>query len=816
MLHDLTQAFRNLRKRPGFAAVAVLTLAFGIAVNTSMFSLVSALFLQPLRVTDSHELVVVMQRSDLIDVPYGHSYPDYLDYRESVSSLGDLAAFMPTPVHLSVRGQTPERTWVEVVSPNYFALAGVHPAAGDLLRPGEGEGRGTAPVVVLAHRYWQRRFGGDPAIVGQPITINGQSFTVAGVAPESFTGLSWAMAVSGWVPSGAMGTLLSGGDGMRENRGAPMFRLMGRLAPGRSVQDARAELGVVAARLAAEYPDEHKGSRIVVIPENRARPDPSIADFLPVFAAVFAAMVALVLFIACANVANLMLARAVERQRDLVIRSALGASRARLIRLQVVEGLVLAAIAGGVGLLLAGWAGQALQGFIPAGDIPINEEQPWDWRIYAFTVVASAVAGVATAFWPARQASRFDLVESLKEGARDVGTGRHRLRNLLVVGQVALSVVVLAGAALFLQSLRQMQHIALGVKPEGLLLMSMDLALQQYSPERGRQFLDQLIERAEALPGVTSATVAVHVPFDYGLQIATVAIEGTIPGTPDDSLGVAFNTVGPRFLETTGARLLRGRGFDGRDTPASQRVGMVNETMARTLWPGEDPIGRRFRAGREGPWVEVAGLVADGKYFMLGEAPRPYFYMPLSQDYRSPATLMVRAASEPTALVAPLTQVLRTLDPDLPVFNVKTMDAHVRESVMGLMPLRMGAAMAGGQGLIGLLLAVMGLYAVVSYAVTRRTRELGLRIALGARSADVVRLVVRDGMRLTAIGLVLGLLAATGLGFVLSRVLYGVRAMDPLVYAGVVGLLLVVAALACYLPARRATRVDPMIALRAE
>jgi predicted permease len=816
MLEDLRQAFRSIRKQPAFAAVAIVTLAFGIGVNASIFSLVSALFLQPLAVKNAHELVMVMQKGEIINVPYGHSFPDYLDYRRSTTSLTNLAAYMPTPVHLSARGQTPERTWVEVVSPNYFALAQVEPAFGHLLTPGEGEARGAAPTVVLAWRYWQRRFGGNPSIVGQAITLNGQSFTVVGIAPKSFTGLAWSMAVSGWVPSGAMGTLTRDGDESRDNRGAPMFRLMGRLAAGRTLSDARAELEVVTRRLAAAFPEEHKGTRVLVIPENRARPDPSLSEFLPVVAVIFMGMVALVLFIACANVANLMIARALERQRDLVIRSAIGASRWRLIRLQVVEGLVLAAFAGLAGLLLARVAGQALAAFTPTGDIPVNQDLPFDWRIYPFTVFVSAVAGIATALWPARQASRFNLVDSLKEGSRGSGTKRHLLRNLLVVSQVSLSLVVLASAGLFVHSLRQMQNLSFGFRPAGLLLVSMDLGRQQYTSERTAQFFETLVTRAEALPGVTSATIGVHVPLDYGMMINEIGIDGEIPGTTDNRLSVAYNVVGLRFLETTGGRLLRGRSLDRTDTATSRRVALVNETMAAKLWPGKEALGQRFRVSGHDEWMEVVGIVAAGKYVMLGEEPRPYYYLPLAQDHPGGGTLMVRTASDPLALVGPLTRTLHDMDPDLPIFNVKTMDAHVRDSVFGLMPLRIGAAMAGGQGLIGLFLAVLGLYAVVSYAVTCRTREIGIRMALGADRTDVVRLVVREGMRLTLIGIGLGLVASLGIGVALSKVLYGLGGMNVGVIAGVTTLLLAVSAVACYLPARRATRVDPLVALRAQ
>jgi predicted permease len=817
MLDDLRQALRSLRKQPGFSIVAILTLAFGIGVNVTIFSLVSGLFLQPLKVKDSDQLVMVMQRGTIINVPYGYSFPDYVDLRQSVHSLTDLAAFMPTPVHLSAKGQTPERTWVEVVSPNYFRLAQVEPAFGQLLQPGKDEAKGGAATVVLAYRYWQRRFGGNPSIVGTPVTLNGQSFTVVGIAPESFTGISWAMAVSGWVPTGAMGALMPGGDAMRDGRDAPMFRLMGRLAPGKTLSDARAEIDVVVSRLVAAFPKEHKGTRALVIPENRARPDPSVAEFLPVIAAVFVAMVTLILVIACANVANLMIARGLGRQRDLVIRSALGANRFRLVRLQAAEGLVLAAIAGVVALVLANWAGNVLSGFAPTGDMPVNVESGApDWRYYAFTFVIALAAGLLTALWPAFQASRFNLVESLKEGSASAGSRRHFLRDSLVVGQVALSLIVLAGGGLFVHSLQQMQNLGFGFQPKGLLLVSMDLGMQQYSDERGRQFVERLVERASALPGVTGATAAVHVPLDYGIQMHDVRIEGQIPGTKDDVLTIAYNVVAPRFLETTGGRLVKGRTLTAADTADGRRVGLVNETMAKKLWPGKDPLAQHFRVGGDTGWTEVVGVVADGKYLMLGEEPRPYFYLPLAQRYQSPITLMVRAAGDPDALVAPLRGTLRELDPDLPLFNVRSMEDHVKNSVFGLMPLRMGAAMAAGQGAIGLLLAVMGLYAVVSYTVSRRTREIGVRLALGARRGDVVRLVVRDGLRLTIIGVVIGLVFSLGLGLVLSGALYGVNAMDVGVYAGVTSLLLVVSALACYLPARRATRVDPLVALRTE
>ncbi|MGE5833890.1 MAG: ABC transporter permease [Acidobacteriota bacterium] len=814
-MSDLRQAFRNLRRQPGFAAVAVLTLAFGIGVNVSVFSIINAFFLQPLPVSEARQLVLIMQRSDVVNFPYGYSYPDYRNYRETTSTLSDLAAYTPMPVHLGVRGQTPERTWIEVVSPNYFSLARVRPAFGEFPPP-DAETKGTAPTVVLSYRYWQRRFGGNPSLVGRPIIINGKSFTVIGIAPATFTGLSWAMAVSAFVPAGALGTLMDGGDAFRENRGSSAFRLMGRLGPGKTIADARAELGVAAERLARSYPAEHKNAQVVVIPENRARPDPTVSAILPIFAAVFSGMVAFILLIACANVANLMLSRAVTRQRDLVIRSALGASRLRLIRLQVTESLVLASLAGVCAMFLAYASGRALAGLMSPGDIPVNTRHPWEWQVYAFTLCISFVAGIVTGLSPARKATCFDLVESLKDGGSVVGPSRHALRNTLVVGQVTLSLVVLVSAGLFLQSLRRVQTIALGFKPDGLLMLSVDLGLQQYSDTRGRRFLDDLLMRAASLPGVTSATAATSVPFDYAGRFADVTLDKPIPGTTDGSIHAAYTNVAPKYFETTHTSLVRGRTFDRRDDEQSRRVGIVNETMARQLWPAADAMGQRFRFGRTGEWIEVVGIAHDGKYLMVGEAPRAFFYLPLVQQYRSPIILMVRSASDPAALATALQQTVNRMDPDLPIFNVRTMSRHLRDSVFGFMPMRMGAMMAGVQGVIGALLALMGLYAVVAHSVARRTREIGVRRALGADRGDVLRLVVREGMWLSLLGVAIGLVLAIGIGFLLSKILYGLAPVDVGVLAMVTMMLVGVSALACIVPARRAIAVDPIVALRYE
>jgi len=542
-----------------------------------------------------------------------------------------------------------------------------------------------------------------------------------------------------------------------------------------------------------------------------------MADFMPVFAVAFTGMVGLVLFIACFNVANLILARSVDRQRDLVMRSALGASRRRLIRLQVMESLILAFLAGAFGLLLSRAVGGVLAGFAPTGgDIPVKTDHGFDWRIYAFTVLVSAIAGIGTGLWPALHASRFELSSALKETGTGFGSARHRFRNLLVMGQVTLSLVVLIFAGLFLRSLDEMKGLSMGFRTENLLMLSLDVGRQQYDATRAREFQRQLEERVEALPGVTGASWTLHVPFDYGIQIRDVTVEGGVPGSEDGYVPDAYTVVGHDFIETVGVLLREGRGLRETDDEDAPKVAVVNRAMAEQLWPDGDAVGKRFRFGRDGDWIEVVGVAADGRYVMLAEPKRPYFYLPLGQHDSSAMTLVVHTATEPTALTTAVRQEVAALDPDLPIYNVKSMDEHINTSVFGLMPLRMGAFLASLQGMVGLLLAVMGLYAVVSYSVSQRTREIGLRMALGARRTQVLRLVARQGIVFTAVGILVGLVIAVGVGLVLSQVLFGVKPVDLGVYGAVTGLLVLVAAVACYLPARRATRVDPMEALRCE
>jgi len=817
MISDLRFALRQLVKSPGYTLVVVLTLAFGIAVNTQIFSMVSAIFLRPMPVRDPGRLIAIVERSDLFNLPHQLSFLDFQDIRAGSKALRDHIAFFSTPAHVSVPGQSPERVWVEAVTPDAFAKLGVPAVLGRPLQAGDGEMPPGTPVAVLTHRFWQNRLGSDPSIVGRTLIIDSKPFTVVGVAAPGLDSFSSGITVALFVPSGTCPLLRAGGDGFFKYRSASAWKVLAYLPPGASIAGANAELAVFAQRFAKDFPQEHRNVRYQAVLEQRARPDPSMTDFAPVFTALFIGLVTLVLFIACANVANLMGARAVDRGKELVVRAALGASRARLIRQLLVESVFLALLAGVVGYLLAGWGGQYLGDLMPVGDLPIRRDPAVGWQIWIFTAVISLLAGVASGLFPALHASRIDLNESLKQGGRAATGRRHRFRDALVIGQVATSCVVLVVAALLLRGLQAARDLNLGFRPARLLMLSFDLGLQGYNQDRGLRFQKQLLERVRALPGVEAASVGQHVPFGLNIVIRQHWPDNSPARLTDGHATVALSAVESGFLQTMGVPVRRGRDLLPTDDEHAPHVAVINEAMAKAFWPGLDPIGQHFHRDWTGsPPIEVVGVVATGKYVMITEDPRPYYYTPVAQAYDTPVTLVVRSVGDPRGLLRSAEDAVHALDPDLPVYSIGTMDDHLVSSFFALMPLRAGAMLAGVQGGIGLLLAILGLYAVVSYGVTSRTREIGVRVALGANRADVMRFVSHEGLRLTVIGLAAGLVLALLLSVALSRFLFGVRAVDPFAFPAVILVLGATAACACYFPARRALRVDPVIALRAE
>jgi predicted permease len=769
-----------------------------------------------LPVKDPDRLVFVLQKSATWKMPHGHSWLDYRDYREQAPGFADVLAVFLAPTHLSTPGQAPERTWIEAVSANYFSLLGVEPRLGRFFRPEEDQKIGGDPVIVIAYDYWERKFGSDPGAIGKTVILNGRPFTIIGVTPRHFHSAQWAMAPRAFVPATMLGEVRVGGAELLRARGAPMFKVLGRLKPGVTLAQARAAVEVVARKLAADYPLDHKESQVSVMFERHCRPEPTFSEFTPLLASVFLVLVGLVLLIACANVANLLFSRALAREREMGIRTAIGATRGRLIRQLLAESAVLGLLAGTVGFVVALWADRLLAGFAPTGDIPMHTDHPWDWRVALFTCLISIAAGLITGWAPALRATRLDVQTTLKEGSGALlGSRRHPFRSGLVIVQVAVSLAVLICGGIFVRSLQQVGAMDLALRTDHLLMASLDLGLQGYDDPKGRQFLERLLERVRALPGVQSASLALTVPFDYGLDIAQVAVEEKA-GDPNGFSAVHCNRIEPDYLRTVGTALLRGRHFTGLDDETAPKAAIVNALMAERFWPGQDPLGKRFRWGANGDFLQVVGVARNSRYVMLGEAPRLYFYVPLAQYYVSPVTLHLRTTVAPATLAPAVRRVLQELDPHLPIYNLRTMEEHLRGSAFALMPLRMGAVLAGVQGVLGLLLAVMGLYGVVSYIVSQRTREIGIRMALGAQKLDILRLVVHEGLRLSAIGIGIGLLVALGLAQVVGRLLYGLSPANLPVFLGMVGLLTAVTLLACWLPARRAAKVDPTVALRCE
>ncbi len=819
---DVKYALRQMRRSPGFTTVAVLTLAFGLSVNITIFSLISLVFLQPLPVKDAERLVIVLQQRANREFPQGMSWSDYRDYRAGIPEFSDMLAISFRPAHLSIEGRTADRTWIEAVSGNYFSMLGIAPLTGRFFEPGEGEKPGVDPVAVLGYDYWQTRLGGDPGIVGRSAAINGRAVTIIGIAPRNFTSAQWALAPSAFVPATMIPEIFPGAESTLTTRNSAAFKVMAHLSPGVSEAQATGAVKVFAQRLAREYRPDDTDTQAFVRPAMLARPEPSTSRFALFAAIAFSVMAGLVLFIACANVANLMFSRALARQKEIGIRTAIGAPRRRLIRQLLTESIVLAMLAGAVGLLLSYGVGPLLARLSPpTGDVPVRPDQSWSWLPSLYTMLVSVAAGIATGLVPALRATKVDLHSILKGGGSGVGRRRHFFRSGLVLAQMALCVVVLVCGGLFVLSLHELSAYNLGFRTDRVLMVSVDLALQGYEQDKGRQFLDELTERVKALPGVESAAIASSVPFDTFHEtravISTDQSGARDPADSDEALQAGVNRVDPSYLRAMGATLLRGREFSVQDRDPAPRVAVVNETFADRLWPGQEALGRRFRWQSRADPIEVIGVVRNGKYLFLGEAPRPFVYLPIAQAYSTPVTLHVRTATgDPLALAPALQRVFRDLDPDLPVFNVRTMEEHLRSSAFAFLPLRMGAFLAGTQGLVGLLLAVMGVYGVVSYSVSQQTRDIGIRVALGARKLDVFRVVSRSGLRPALIGLALGLAVSLGLTRLLALLLYGLNPVNVPVFTAVVLLMLGVSLLACWLPARRAARADPNEALRQE
>ncbi len=807
---DLRFAVRQLVRAPGFAALAVTMLALGIGATTTIFSVINTLFLRPPAHVRQPERIVAVFTSDFSGPRFGtSSYPDFVDFAAGTPGLEGLAATTLRPFSVAT-GTESFRVMGEMVSDGFFELLGVPLAQGRGFVPG-----GAETDAVIGHGLWQRRLGGAADVIGRTVRLSGHTFTIVGVAAEGFDGTMRGLRVEVWTPLTAQ-RVLSPGDAMLTERGDRGLFLVGRLRSGVTPTEAQSQLGVVAARLHQAYPERWtdrtgSGRMVTVLPERDARILPTIRGPVRQFLALLMGVACLVLAVCCANLANLLLARGTVRRREVAVRLALGGSRGRLVRQLLTEGLVLSTAGAVAGVVLATWATGGLAALEPPMPVPVALAFPLDGRILLFTVLVSVLTVVFSALAPALRATRLDGTTALRGDLAAAGAGRRiGLRDGLVIVQVAVSLVILAAAGLFLASLRNATRIDPGFRAAGLALMRLELGIQGYDSVQGRAFYSELERRVTALPGVEAVSLAEIVPLGLSRQRRGIEVEGYTPREGEE-MEFGVNTVGPGYFGTMEIPLVRGRGIEPRDRAGAPPVAVVNESFAHRFWPGQNPLGRRFSTGRGGT-REIVGVARDSKYWSLSEEPQPHFYEPFAQVYEADMVLLVRTAGEPRTILPAVVREARALDPELPV-EANTMADHLG---FALLPQRIGAAVLGVFGLVAALLATFGLYGVMSYVVSQRTAEIGIRMALGAGSRDVRMLVVRRALALTLAGLTLGLAGAAAVTRLLAAFLVEVSPTDPTTLLSVVGIFAAVAVLASWYPARRAAAVDPVRALRSE
>ena len=815
LLKDIRFGLRMLVKNPGFTAVAVISLALGIGANTAIFSIINSFLLAPLPVAEPNRLVSIFTTDQRNPGPLPVSHYNFLDYRDKTDLWDGMAAYNFAAVNLNRSTGEGRQLFALVTTGNYFDVLGVKPLYGRTFLPDEDRTLGTHPVAVLGYGCWQRDFGGDPAIVGQTISLNRRDFTVIGITPKDFTGTDIGGAPDLWIPMMMHREVQPDLAMFYDGRRGLAFNLIGRLKPGVALPQAQAAMGALASELEKEYPKDNEGRSVRLVPLLTARLDPGGDGQTVATSAILMSIVSIVLLIACANVANLLLARATRRRREIAIRVAIGASRGRLIRQLLTESLVLSLIGGAVALLAAFWTKDIISSLVPFGGGPNASQIDLDSRVVLFTLAITLASGLLFGLAPALQASRADLVPTLK-GDITVPVGprgfRFNLRKALVVLQVALSLFALITAGLFVRSLQKAKAVSPGFITDNVVLMGFNLGREGYSQAQALQFHRLLLERVTQVPGVQTATIARDRPVSFGL-LRSVFLEGQEPAPGGRGVLVQTNDVGSRFFETLGISVVRGRDFAETDDEKAPQVVIINEIMAKRFWPEQDALGKRFKFFGDADYRQVVGIARDVKVTSLTERPRPLVYMPMQQDYAPQVTLHVRAAGDATKLVAALRSEIQALDPNLSVLDVETMSERVNQSLQGE---RTQATLLGSAGVIALLLASLGLYGVMSYMVAQRTREIGIRMALGASRGNVLGLVLKQGATLVSVGVVIGLGAAFGLTRLLASSLFGITAVDPLTFAGTSLVLVLVSLVASYLPARRATKVDPIIALRYE
>ena len=817
LFKDIRYGVRMFTKNPGVALVAVVTLAFGIGANTAIFSGVSAFLMRPLNVPHASELVRPAEITEDRELTDEFSYPDFLDYRNQATSFTGLAAEDMIQAAIDTENQN-DVIWGQVVSANYFDVLNVKPSLGRTFLPDEDKQIGANALVVLSHSFWQRRLGSDPNIVGKTVQLNNRPYQVIGVAPEYFVGTKFALALDFWTPMSMAEDLRRNPDILSE-RGSHWMAIIGRLRPGVSMAQASAEFSAIAQRLNQAYPDNRSNTTKAVVMSEVDGRWAEMGNTFKSGGAIAMAIVGLILLIACANVANLMLARAAARRKEIGIRLALGANRARLVRQLLTESLLLSIVGGALGLLLALWVTALMEGFIPVLEYNIVKNFfALDSRALVFTLIVSLATGLVFGLAPALQSSNPDVVPVLKGDPELAHRAKRRafgLRNMLVVAQVALSLVVLVCGGLFIKSFRKAQTMDPGFGNENGLIVSLSPTLVGYEEQQARNFYRQVRERVSHVPGVQGAAFARTLPLgDSSNSNGPVLKEGETLARGSAGRNIMTNIVSPGYFNAMQVPILEGRDFDDRDTPKTQRVIIINQQMAQMFWPGESAVGKRIYIGNDNTdLMQVVGVVKTGKYRNLAEDPKPFFYYSMDQLRPRTMAMVIRPNVDPRSLVGAIRSEVQAIDRRVPLFAVKTMAEH---KTYALWAPDMAASFSLAFGVVAILLSAVGLYSVMAYVVSQRTREVGIRMALGANRVDVLKMITRQGMQLAAVGVGIGLLLALALAQVLSSLLIGVSGYDLPTFIVVPVLLVAVALLACYLPARRATKVDPLVALRYE
>ena len=816
--NDVRFAIRLLTRSPMLTLVAALSLGLGIGANTTIFSLINEVFLRPLPLKDPSALVAVFTADERNRQPSGFggfmptSRLNFEDYRQKNQVFDGLVANSFTGVSLSGGGE-PEQIPAEIVSPEYFQVLGAPIAVGRAFLPDEEQTVGAAPITVISHGLWQRRFGGDRGIVGKEITLNGRAFTVVGVAAEGFRGTNAIGGGQLWVPFAMYRETVSGFALENwDSRRALLFQMTGRLKPGVTLDQASAQLNTIATALAQEYPNDNRGRSLTLVPLAEATINPGFRGNFVTAGALLMVIVGLVLLVACANVANLLLARASARRQEIAVRLSLGASRLRLIRQLLVESVSLGLLGGLVGFILALWARPGLLAmrppFLPDDALSVS----LDTGVLLFTAGVALGTGILFGMVPALQFSRPNLAGELTDRTSQPSGSRGRVtaRNALVVIQVALCFVALIGAGLFLRSLNQARAINPGFDANQLAVLSFNLSSQGMAPDAVTERQLQIVDRVRGVAGVERAAYASSTPLGNGGFARSVFLEGQDATDPRAARLVQVSNVGEDYLETLGVPVLRGRNFTSADSAQSPRVVVVNETMARQFWPDQDVLGKRFRFFRDEFTTEVIGIARDSKYNFIGEPPTPFIYAPLAQAPQPFVALTIRS-SNPDAALGTVRSMVQHMEPNMPLIGVFTMSNVFDQALWAP---RMGALLLAIFGGLALALASIGVYGVMAYSVSQRTRELGIRLALGATTGEVRGMVLRQGLLLTVAGIAVGTASALVLARLVSDLLYGISAIDPLTFAVIPAVLLAVAAIAIYIPARRASRVDPVVALR--